>query len=67
MTYPTTTRTLLSAKQLEERYGISVNTWRYWRQCGTGPAAVVLGKRKILYDVDVVERWISARSEQETA
>lgn len=56
-------RVLLTTRQLEAKYGISANTWRYWRSIGTGPAAIVLGKRKVLYDATVVEAWVQAGAE----
>lgn len=38
-------------------------TLRYWRHCGEGPASFRLGRR-VVYRLDVVERWIT---EQEAA
>lgn len=60
-------RELLTIKQLAERYGIPEATWRYWRATGRGPAAIVLGPRKLLYDAEVVERWLDAHAEPEGA
>lgn len=60
-------RELLNVKQLEEKYGIPQATWRYWRSAGRGPAAIVLGPRKVMYDVAVVERWLDAHAEPEGA
>lgn len=46
----------LSNEDLAERYGVSVETVRKWRHRGTGPMAVVFGRR-VRYSLDEIERW----------
>jgi Helix-turn-helix domain len=43
----------------------SPETVRFWRYVGKGPTSFKLG-RKVLYDADAVERWLT-EAQQETA
>lgn len=48
----------LTTEELAEYVEASVNTVRYWRYVGSGPAATKVGRR-VLYDVADVEAWIA--------
>jgi hypothetical protein len=47
---------------LRERYLIPPRTAQRWRQCGDGPPFVRLGKRRVVYRVADVERWLTERT-----
>jgi hypothetical protein len=47
---------------LRERYQISPRTAQRWRSSGDGPPYVRLGKRRVVYRVADVERWLAART-----
>ena len=54
---------------LTERYpGIfSKPTLQRWRSEGIGPPFSLLGPRRVVYDLDQVEEWLSKRTVQSTA
>jgi len=45
-----------------ERFLIPPRTAQRWRASGGGPAFVRLGKRRVVYRVADVERWLAART-----
>jgi hypothetical protein len=47
---------------LFERYLISPRSAQRWRGSGTGPPFVRLGKRRVVYRVADVERWLAKRT-----
>ena len=47
---------------LYERYLIPPRTAQRWRASGHGPAFVRLGKRRVVYRVADVERWLAERT-----
>ena len=54
---------LIDEKQLSERFGISLNTLRSWRNCGDGPDFYKLGTARrspVRYDVAVLAEWLRA-------
>jgi hypothetical protein len=53
-------RVWLKTDELAERLRTAPGTVRYWRSAGIGPRGVKIGRR-VLYDLDEVERWESAK------
>ena len=54
---------LIDEKEVSARFGISLNTLRYWRSCGDGPDFYKLGTHRralVRYDVAVLEAWLRA-------
>lgn len=54
---------LIDEKQVSERFGISLNTLRSWRNCGDGPNFYKLGTARrspVRYDVAVLAEWLRA-------
>jgi hypothetical protein len=47
---------------LQERFLIPPRTAQRWRQSGDGPPFVRLGKRRVVYRVADVERWLAERT-----
>ena len=47
---------------LYKRYLIPPRTAQRWRASGGGPAFVRLGRRRIVYRVADVERWLAERT-----
>jgi hypothetical protein len=47
---------------LYSRYLIPPRTAQRWRVTGDGPPFVRLGKRRIVYRVDDVEKWLAQRT-----
>ena len=47
---------------LHERYLIPPRTAQRWRASGGGPAFVRLGRRRVVYRVADVERWLAERT-----
>ena len=47
---------------LYERYLIPPRTAQRWRASGGGPAFVRLGRRRVVYRVADVERWLAERT-----
>lgn len=67
MTIPGTAQaTLLSPKQVEERYGPSTSTLAKMRLTGAGPVFVKLGRR-IAYRVEDLEAWVLANRFRSTS
>ncbi len=50
-----------TSEELAQRFRTQVSTIRYWRQVGTGPAGVRIGRR-VLYAADDVAAWEATRS-----
>lgn len=48
-----------TSEELAERFRTRLSTIRYWRQIGTGPAGVRIGRR-VLYAADDVTAWEAA-------
>lgn len=46
----------LTEGELSKRWSVSVSTLRRWRQQGTGPAYMKLGKR-VAYSLDAIEKY----------
>ena len=54
---------LIDERQVSERFGISLNTLRFWRNCGDGPNFYKLGTARrspVRYDVAVLAEWLRA-------
>jgi len=49
----------LTTAEVAELTRAPVETVRYWRHIGTGPASFKVGRR-VLYAVEDVEAWLSA-------
>jgi len=52
---------LVDEKNVSERFGIPLNTLRYWRNCGDGPDFYKLGTARrslVRYDVAVLAEWL---------
>jgi hypothetical protein len=47
---------------LSERFLIPPRTAQRWRASGGGPAFVRLGRRRVVYRVADVERWLAERT-----
>lgn len=52
-------RKLITTAELAERLCTVPSTVRYWRHMGYGPQGIKVG-RKVLYDEDEVENWLSS-------
>ena len=48
----------LTTAELAELLRAPVETVRYWRHAGKGPASFKAGRR-VLYDIESVEAWIA--------
>jgi hypothetical protein len=57
---------LLTAEEVAEMVRAPVGSLRWWRYSGTGPPSAKLGK-KIVYRRGDVERWISAKFDEQAA
>jgi len=53
--------TLLNTQELAQRLNVPAGTVRRWRDAGTGPPAVRVG-RQIRYRPSAVEAWLDSRS-----
>lgn len=51
---------LLRIEQVASRTGVAVSTLRHWRQAGTGPPFVRIGRR-VIYRAGDVDAWIEDR------
>lgn len=58
-----TTKTWLTIAELADYVGVSRATVYDWRYHGTGPASVKRGNT-VRYDLDVVDAWLAAGSDQ---
>ncbi|WP_405702717.1 helix-turn-helix domain-containing protein [Streptomyces sp. NBC_00069] len=56
----TQTRELLTAAEVEERYGYRVGTLKAWRYLGKGPAYIP--GTPVRYRVMEIERWLTAQT-----
>ena len=52
----------LDGDGLYERYLIPPRTAQRWRASGGGPPFVRLGKRRVVYRVTDIERWLAVRT-----
>jgi hypothetical protein len=52
----------ITEQGLHERYLIPPRTAQRWRQDGTGPKFIRLGRRRIVYRISDVEAWLTART-----
>ena len=52
---------LLTETQVSQRFNVSINTLRYWRQCGDGPNYVKL-ERLVRYDAVELESYIRRKT-----
>jgi excisionase family DNA binding protein len=50
-------RTILKPEEVSEYTGVSLETLKYWRMQGKGPAHFKLGRR-VAYDLAAVDRWL---------
>ena len=55
---------LLSAADLQEKYGPVASTWRYWANIGQGPESFKIGRRRV-WRRSVIEEWI--REQEQSA
>jgi len=53
----------MTTKQTAEYLGMSEVTLKRWRGIGEGPDYFKLGRRKIRYDQEVVDKWLTSREE----
>lgn len=53
-----------TSAELAERFRTRLSTIRYWRQVGTGPTGVRIGRR-VLYAADDVAAWEETRRRPE--
>lgn len=51
---------LLKTREVSEKTGIPVPTWRWWRHRGEGPPSFKIGKT-VFYDADELDAWIQAQ------
>ena len=47
---------------LRDRYLISPRTAQRWRVTGDGPPFIRLGRRRVIYRVADIERWLAERT-----
>ena len=52
----------ITEQGLHELYLIPRRTAQRWRQDGTGPKFIRLGRRRIVYRISDVEAWLTART-----
>ena len=52
----------ITEQGLHDRYLILPRTAQRWRQDGTGPKFIRLGRRRIVYRISDVEAWLTART-----
>jgi hypothetical protein len=52
----------ITEQGLHARYLIPPRTAQRWRQDGTGPKFIRLGRRRIVYRISDVEAWLTART-----
>jgi hypothetical protein len=52
----------ITEQGLHDRYLIPPRTAQRWRQDGTGPKFIRLGRRRIVYRISDVEAWLTART-----
>ena len=52
----------ITEQGLHYRYLIPPRTAQRWRQDGTGPKFIRLGRRRIVYRISDVEAWLTART-----
>lgn len=62
----TTPKELLSTAELSAYLGVSNTTLERWRNKGTGPKYVKMGRRKVLYFWTSVQEWMAANEHQST-
>lgn len=55
-------RRLLNARQAAERTGYSESRFRILTRSGVLPSPIHLGLRKVMWDADVLERYIADRA-----
>jgi hypothetical protein len=60
---------IISPKRLADLHPdlFTVATLQRWRTAGIGPPHLVLGPRRIAYDLDSVRRWLGERVARSTA
>ncbi len=63
----TATSSVLTAQYIDEselrnRYLIPPRTAQRWRASGDGPRYVRMGKRRIIYRIEDIERWLAERT-----
>lgn len=51
-------------RTLSERVGISRSALQHWRLIGQGPPFIRIGKKKIIYDWEVVQAWLAANTQK---
>jgi hypothetical protein len=52
----------ITEQGLHAQYLIPPRTAQRWRQDGTGPKFIRLGRRRVIYRVADVEEWLTART-----
>ncbi len=57
-------RQLINARLAAERTGYSESRFRVLARSGVLPAPIHIGPRKILWDVDTLDRYVEERAEQ---
>jgi predicted DNA-binding transcriptional regulator AlpA len=58
---------LETADELAQKLGVTPRTLARWREAGCGPRYVRIGRHKIGYPSDEVERWLAARTHESRA
>jgi hypothetical protein len=56
------TQDYITEQGLHERYLLPARTAQRWRQDGTGPKFIRLGRRRIVYRISDVEAWLTAHT-----
>ena len=57
---------ILTTKQVAQEYGINEGTLRYWRHYDLGPASFALGRKRVVYRRNEIEKWIAAQEAAST-
>ena len=52
---------IIGEKEVAEMTGVTASQLRYYRRHGRGPETVPGTGHRVLYDVDVVRRWVTTR------
>jgi predicted DNA-binding transcriptional regulator AlpA len=56
ITYPAAKPVYMTTEEVADRFRTAASTVRHWRQMGTGPRGVRIGRR-VLYARSAVEDW----------
>ncbi|RMH75397.1 MAG: DNA-binding protein [Calditrichaeota bacterium] len=51
----------MTPREVEQKYGIARQTLANWRAAGRGPAYIKVSRRKVLYPVSELNKWLIER------